>query len=167
MSSGVSKTGFFFTVSKKLKAKKTQATKKLKHFFGQKLKLPEDFSKFAAKNSSYRRIFQNFRPKTPSNRQFNCPKSLVNYVFWCKIDFKHQKTLNLTILPKKSINFCKTQHISKKNSSKSQKTQANPKKTQGFGKKKLNVPEENPSPTFQKTVKKKSLSYLFKVGDSL
>ena len=128
---------FFFTVSKKLKAKKTQATKKLKHFFGQKLKLPEDFSKFAAKNSSYRRIFQNFRPKTPSNRQFNCPKSLVNYVFWCKIDFKHQKTLNLTILPKKSINFCKTQHISKKNSSKSQKTQANPKKTQCTGGKSL------------------------------
>ena len=84
---------FFFTVAKKLKAKKTQAMKKLKHFFGQKLKLPEDFSKFAAKNSSYRRIFQNFRPKTPSNRQINCPKSLVNYVFWCKIDFKHQKTL--------------------------------------------------------------------------
>ena len=131
---------FFFTISKKLKAKKTQATKKLKHFFGQKLKLPEDFSKFAAKNSSYRRIFQNFRPKTPSNRQFNCPKSLVNYVFWCKIDFKHQKTLNLTILPKKSINFCKTQHISKKNSSKSQKTQANPKKTQCTGGKCLPAP---------------------------
>ena len=151
--SAIVEQAFFFTVSKKLKAKKTQATKKLKHFFGQKLKLPEDFSKFAAKNSSYRRIFQNFRPKTPSNRQFNCPKSLVNYVFWCKIDFKHQKTLNLTILPKKSINFCKTQHISKK-------TQANPKKLKQIPKnsriwqKKLNVPEENPSPTFQKTVKK-------------
>ena len=140
----------FFTVSKKLKAKKTQATKKLKHFFGQKLKLPEDFSKFAAKNSSYRRIFQNLRPKTASNRQFNCQKSLVNYVFWCKIDFKHQ---NLTILPKKSINFCKTQHISKK-------TQANTKKLKQFPKKlkqitkKLNVPEENASPLLQKSVKK-------------
>ena len=33
--------GFFFTVAKKLKAKKTQAMKKLKHFFGQKLKQPE------------------------------------------------------------------------------------------------------------------------------
>ena len=32
---------FFFTVAKKLKAKKTQAMKKLKHFFGQKLKQPE------------------------------------------------------------------------------------------------------------------------------
>ena len=37
-------TGFFFTVAEKLKAKKTQATKKLKHFFSQKLKVPEDFS---------------------------------------------------------------------------------------------------------------------------
>ena len=121
--------GFFFTVSKKLKAKKTQATKKLKHFFGQKLKLPEDFSKFAAKNSSYRRIFQNLRQKTASNRQFNCQKSLVNYVFWCKIDFKHQ---NLTILPKKSINFCKTQHISKKLKQIPKKLKQILKKTQGI-----------------------------------
>ena len=43
--------GFFFTLTKKLKAKKTQATKKLKHFFSQKLKVPEDFSKILAKNS--------------------------------------------------------------------------------------------------------------------
>ena len=32
---------FFFTVAKKLKTKKTQGMKKLKHFFGQKLKQPE------------------------------------------------------------------------------------------------------------------------------
>ena len=133
----------FFTVSKKLKAKKTQATKKLKHFFGQKLKLPEDFSKFATKNSSYRRIFQNLRQKTPSNREFNCPKSMVNYAFWCKIDFKHKKHQNLTILPKKSINFCKTQHISKKNSSKSQKNSSKSQKNSSKSQKNSSKSQKN------------------------
>ena len=44
---------FFFTLAKKLKAKKTQATKKLKHFFSQKLKLKEDFSKILAKKTQF------------------------------------------------------------------------------------------------------------------
>ena len=50
-----------FTVAEKLKAKKTQATKKLKHFFSQKLKVPEDFSKILAKKINFDIIFeQNF-----------------------------------------------------------------------------------------------------------
>ena len=40
-------------VAEKLKAKKTQAAKKLKHFFSQKLKVPEDFLKSMGKNSIY------------------------------------------------------------------------------------------------------------------
>ena len=68
-----------------------------------------------------------------------------------KLILNIKKLQNLTILPKKSINFCKTQHISKK-------TQVNPKKTQEFGKK-LNVPEENAYPILQKSVKTKSLQY--------
>ena len=49
--------GFFFTVAKKLKAKKTQATKKLKHFFSQKLKVPEDFSKSMGQKLNLRFFF--------------------------------------------------------------------------------------------------------------
>ena len=52
------KSGFFFTLAKKLKAKKTQATKKLKHFFSQKLKVPEDFSKSMRKKLNLR-VFSN------------------------------------------------------------------------------------------------------------
>ena len=48
---------FFFTVAEKLKAKKTQATKKLKHLFSQKLNVPEDFSKILAKNSIFALFF--------------------------------------------------------------------------------------------------------------
>ena len=55
------KAGFFFTVAEKLKAKKTQALKKLEHFFSQKLKVLEDFSKSLAKNSiSTKILVQNF-----------------------------------------------------------------------------------------------------------
>ena len=84
---------------------------------------------------------------------------MVNYVFWCKIDFKHQKTsqsdnfteknpsisVKLNIFPKKLKQILK-------NSSKSQKTQ-------GFGKKTLNLPEENAYPILQKSVKKKPVVY--------
>ena len=49
--------GFFFTLAKKLKAKKTPATKKLKHFFSQKLKVPEDFSKFMLKKLNLSVVF--------------------------------------------------------------------------------------------------------------
>ena len=60
---------FFFTVAKKLKAKKTQATKKLKLFFWQKLKVPEDFSKILAKKINFDIIFeQNFIRKQPGSR---------------------------------------------------------------------------------------------------
>ena len=83
--------------------------------------------------------------------------------FGVKLILNIKKHQNLTILPKKSINFCKTQHISKKTQANlKKKTQANPKKLKQIPKKlkdlakKLNVPEENPSPTFQKTVKKKA-----------
>ena len=63
---------------------------------------------------------------------------------------KHQ---NLTILLKKSINFCKTQHISKKTQANSKKTQANPKKTQCTGGKSLfDLPKKR---------EKKSLVYFY------
>jgi len=50
---------FFFTVAKKLKAKKTQAMEKLKHFFSQKLKITEDFSKPKAKKTQFQHCFLN------------------------------------------------------------------------------------------------------------
>ena len=117
-------------------------------------------------------------PKTPATGGFfkiSGPKLrlIVNSIaqkawqtmsFGVKLILNIKKHHNLTILPKKSINFCKTQHISKK------KTQANTKKLKQILKKlkqipkklkqipkKLNVPEENAYPLLQKSVKKKSL----------
>ena len=55
--------------------------------------------------------------------------------FGVKLFLNIKKHQNLTILPKKSINFCKTQHISKKTQANLKKTQANPKKTQANPKK--------------------------------
>ena len=48
---------FFFHARQKTQGKKTQATKKLKHFFSQKLNVPEDFSKVLAKNSIFTLFF--------------------------------------------------------------------------------------------------------------
>ena len=43
--------GFFFHVSQKTQGEENSSHKKLKHFLGQKLKVPEHFSKITAKNS--------------------------------------------------------------------------------------------------------------------
>ena len=112
---------FFFTVAKKLKAKKTQATKKLKQFFSQKLKVPEDFSKILAKNS----ILISFLNKILSGNNKKCSETAFSWIF-CQ---------NLTILFTNFTNSCKYSRKLCKNSSNSQKTQANPKKPQGFSKK--------------------------------
>ena len=69
--------------------------------------------------------------------------------FGVKLILNIKKHQNLTILPKKSINFCKTQHISKKNSSKSQKNSRIWQKTQCTGGKCLPHPpkkRENKKP---------------------
>ena len=71
--------------------------------------------------------------------------------FGVKLILNIKKHHNLTILPKKSINFCKTQHISKKTQANpkkkpqanSKKTQANPKKTQCTGGKCLPDPPKS------------------------
>ena len=55
--------------------------------------------------------------------------------FGVKLILNIKKHQNLTILPKKSINFCKTQHISKKTQANLKKTQANPKKLKQIPKK--------------------------------
>ena len=74
--------------------------------------------------------------------------------FGVKLILNIKKHQNLTILPKKSFNFCKTQHISKKTQANLKKIKQIPKKLKQIPKK-LNVPEENPSLIFQKSVKKK------------
>ena len=54
---------FFFTVAKKLKAKKTQAPRKLKPFLTKKLKVPEDFLKFCPQKLQFKLNFLSFLTK--------------------------------------------------------------------------------------------------------
>ena len=47
---------FFFTPAKKLKAKKTQAPRKLKHFLAKKLKVPEDILRIGPQKLQFKLI---------------------------------------------------------------------------------------------------------------
>ena len=115
--------GFFFTVTEKLQARKTPAMKKLKHFFSQKLKVPEDFSDSMAKKPlNFNMVFR--------TKFYQETKSFLNLKKWHLHLFIAKIWLFLT----KFTNSCKNSGNLSKNSSKSlKKTQGLSKKTQHIG----------------------------------